>query len=460
MSSRCPSCGGTLRFDIPSQMLICENCAGSFDPAKFRQSAAADESTDAQDQTKVFTCPSCGAQVASQDLDAVDYCPYCGTFVTLQSRLERLQKPDYIIPFKITREKCVELYKARLKSSHFLPKDLLGEGALSFRSSFIPFWQYSFTPNGSVTARGEESWIDGNIRYTQLYDIRGEVSGHVADGPLHDASASLEDRITDTIGGFSRSALVPYNPAYMIGSWADIADVDKDTYSDQVAEEAVDAIEPQLRDSLPASSVRSRGNVSLSAVRADGTVTSKLAMLPVWFMTRRDNERVSYAVVNGETGEVFAEVPADIKKFTCSALLLAVPLFVLLQLFLNITPKTMLFAVALLSLIVLVRYTRSYNKGKAAWNRTQDRGYARVFQKSAAPSTLPSYMKGAFGSIASLLLAAACFIYQPVNDLYYYGTAAACILGAVLSIFSSVKLHNLRTSRPVPHFFDKTKVTL
>lgn len=39
------------------------------------------------------------------------------------------------------------------------------------------------------------------------------------------------------------------------------------------------------------------------------------AMLPVWFLSYRNKDRVAYATVNGQTGKVAADIPVDSRKF-------------------------------------------------------------------------------------------------------------------------------------------------
>ncbi len=58
------------------------------------------------------------------------------------------------------------------------------------------------------------------------------------------------------------------------------------------------------------------------------------AMLPVWFLSYRNKDRVAYATVNGQTGKVAADIPVDRRKFLLGSFLLAIPVFLLLNLFL------------------------------------------------------------------------------------------------------------------------------
>ena len=482
MANRCPSCGGTLRFDIQKQKLVCEYCMSEFDTSSMPQMGGANESQafgqePAQEEggdtidAKIFTCPNCGAEVFATDLDAVEYCAYCGTFVTLESRLAKLQKPSYILPFAVTKEKCMELYKEKLKSARYLPKDMSAEKAeSSFRRIYIPYWTYGleFDPKQQISAETQESWTSGNKEYTQHYTIQARAEGKM-DNLFFDASATLEDRIGEDIRNFSLDSLQPYNSSLMAGSYADVADVDKETYEDEVYSTGKQLLLGEMRSGLSQNGGRGSSGESVRKVsrlssfsssqdkRSLGTVSAKLAMLPVWFMTYKNKDRLCYAVVNGSTGKMFAEIPSDIRKYTLSSIILAIPIFILLELFVTLMPKTLLIATAILALLILLSYWRVSSKLKRQENRTDDRGYQRVFGPQKQASGGNSFALGALVSILSLAVAAGLVYLNPVDDLMYYGGALLCIAGSFIAIASMVKAHNLSCSRPIPHFFDKRK---
>lgn len=483
MANRCPSCGGTLRFDIQKQKLVCEYCMSEFDASSMPQMGGADESEAFGQETaheeggdtidaKIFTCPNCGAEVFATDLDAVEYCSYCGTFVTLESRLAKLQKPSYILPFAVTKEKCMELYKEKLKAARFLPKDMSAEGAEnSFRRIYIPFWAYEVDINADkqISADTYEKWTRGNTEYTQHYTIKANADGKL-DNIFFDASATLDDRISEEIGNFPMDSLQSYNSSIMAGSYADVADVSKDTYADKAYDKGLDTLMGEVRSNLAqsggrgmsGSSVRSVGGLSDFSLpgktRKDyGQTTAKLAMLPVWFMTYKNKNRLCYAVVNGSTGKMFAEIPADLKKYTISSIILAIPIFFLLELFLTLMPRTMLTVTGILSLIILISYWYVSSKLKKQENRTNDLGFQKVFKKQAESSGGNSFGRGALVSILSLIAAAILTAMDMPNDLLYYGCSLLCTAGSFIAIASMVKAHNLCCSRPIPHFFEKRK---
>ncbi len=476
MANRCPSCGGTLRFDIKKQKLVCEYCDSEFEADGIAQMGGASESKpfgseeagDSQADTidaKIFTCPNCSAEVFATDLDAVEYCSYCGTFVTLESRLARLQKPAYILPFKITKEKCLEIYAEKLKKTHFLPSDMkISNAESSFHNIYIPFWVYSqkLDPDANLKFTAEESWTKGNTEYTQHYNINARAEGSV-DGVFFDASATLDDRISEQIGNFSVDSLQEYNSSLMAGSYADVADVESVIYNDDVTKKCAKTLTSQVSDAVKRSERSSsvfRSPVGVGDIKAssslenNGHVEAKLAMLPVWFMTWKNKKRLCYAVVNGNTGKMFAEIPADPKKYTIFSLILAVPIFILLECFFTFMPKTVLIITAILSLILMFYRKGAVTKLRKQDNREGDKG----FQQNFAPEKKKSGLDLPF--LLSIASAAGAFLVWRKNgpdDIPYYASAISCIITSFISMVSVVRAHNLSCSRPIPHFFDKRK---
>ena len=494
MANRCPSCGGTLHFDIQKQKLVCEYCESEFDPDSIKEMQGAGESEAFGNESeneetidaKIFTCPNCGAEVFATDLDAVEYCSYCGTFVTLESRLAKLQKPSYIVPFTITKEKCLELYKEKLKKAHFLPKDMKIENAESnLRNTYIPFWVYTekFNDDAHATYHTVEKWTRGNTEYTQEYDINVKPSGTV-EGVFFDASATLDDRISDQIGNFSTESLQAYNSSLMTGSYADVADVKSEVYNDDVLERGSVALGQELKSTIKNESRFSenfRHHDSLSSVTTTqkgsdyAKVSAKLAMLPVWFMTYKNKDRLCYAVINGNTGKMFTEIPADIKKYAIASLIVSVPIFAIFEFLFTLMPKTVMIATGVVSFIMMIYRLSTLKKLKRQEKRMDDKGYQTVFaeategsesakaneestdaqQQAPKPKEKKKFDFIILVSIASIIASVLMFLSKIPNDIFYYGVAFLSIAATFLSVASLVKAHNLSCSRPIPHFFDK-----
>ena len=68
-------------------------------------------------------------------------------------------------------------------------------------------------------------------------------------------------------------------------------------------------------------------------------------------MSVRSGKRVLYAIQNGVTGEMAADVPLDVPRFALVTLLLAIPLFFLFNLFLTLRPEMVLVIAILLGVL-------------------------------------------------------------------------------------------------------------
>lgn len=395
MANRCPACGGTLQFDVKSQKLICPYCGSSYLPSEIENLQGAQETASSEvygldpgvpedepetQDTMVFTCRNCGGEITSESTDAVSYCPYCGTFSTFTSRMEKLRKPELITPFLITKDVAEGYFKKRLRSQLFAPSDIKRRGqGTNFNPMFIPFWDYEVTYPFRNNLMTSESWREGNYDCTQEYYIGFDAEGGVKNC-LFDASQGLDDRIAESMADYDARGLEPYNPSYMMGAYADMADVDPKTYSSDAKERADEPLAEALKTEIIQSGAGNRfmHPKSLSFTGQTGTkayVKPHLAMLPAWFMTYRTKDRVAYSVINAQTGSVFSEIPVSIPKYLLFSLILAVPLFLLFELVMNARPVQMLGVVGVITSIVMIMYAVSASKEAAINKRAGDKGF-------------------------------------------------------------------------------------
>ena len=141
---QCPSCTGPLHYSSESGKLECEFCGSSYDVAeiealyaeknqKAEQASAAEQKKEEQkaeqqaeqraadpdgewafegdgwteEGMKAYNCPSCGAELICDETTAATSCPYCGNPSIVPGRLSGAQKPDYIIPFRLSKADAV-----------------------------------------------------------------------------------------------------------------------------------------------------------------------------------------------------------------------------------------------------------------------------------------------------------------------------------------------------------------
>ena len=492
MANRCPGCGGTLRFDIQKQKLVCEYCDSEYDAESIEEVRSADEKLVFKGESmeaKIFKCPNCGAEVFATDLDAVEYCSYCGTFVTLESRLARIQKPSYIIPFNVTKEKCLELYMEELRKSHFLPKYMNAESVESnLRNFYIPFWVYSqkFKEDADVKFKTTVDYTEKDVDFRQRFDVglmryisTAKISGGV-EGMIFDASSNLEDRISEEIKNFPITSLKPFKGAVMAGSYADVADVKSETYTEDACAKGLTVVAGKIQDKVKGSeAIHIEVKYGKKAMFFTDPalwqnpedycdVDAKLAMLPVWFLTYKNKKRVFYSVINGFTGKMFAGIPVDVKKYLFWSIILAIPFFIVLELLFGpafnfdfADPKKVnsFWLFTLLAALGEVFLDRRVflQKLDREMNRADDKGY-KTLQKGDSVKK-DKKKKIDFTTIKLVLALVLAFIivrfFGAESVIPGYVAAIINIITIFASIASKVKEHNLACSRPVPHFFDK-----
>ena len=110
----CPSCGAELRFDIPSQKLVCDHCGTSISPYQYQDANEATQDNDTY-EVNIFRCPQCGGEIISTSTAAAEFCSYCGASVVLENRLSREKKPVSIIPFFFFFFNCKKAYVDKMK---------------------------------------------------------------------------------------------------------------------------------------------------------------------------------------------------------------------------------------------------------------------------------------------------------------------------------------------------------
>lgn len=338
----CPNCAANLKYDIRRQQLFCEYCETSMDPYAFQKNQDAEEN-DFYEVT-VFTCPQCGGELLTEDTTISTFCSYCGGATILDSRISKEKRPAYIIPFSQTKEHCKTAYAKFVRKAFLAPKELKDPKYIErFRGIYMPYWVYSFRKNGEATfhGKGEDS---KNWQVTNHYDVKCPVHADY-DDIAFDASSTFYDNLSHTIAPFNMHYKKPFTPSFLSGFYADSNDVDSSVYQ----KEAEELVLHDIADHLNKNDGLSKYKVGDLLKESSMTDTLKpeiakaeLSLLPVWFLSYRNKDRVAYAVVNGQTGEVAADLPIEVRKLFLSSLLLTLPIFLLFNLLFTFTPPVFL----------------------------------------------------------------------------------------------------------------------
>lgn len=391
---KCPGCGAALRFDPASQTMLCDHCRTTLSPKSeelthlnqsFGEQAIGNTALPGTFQSIVYTCPNCGGTIMSTDEAAVTFCNYCGSSVMLEGRLETEEAPDVIIPFRMSKDDCKETYRRRVKRALFAPNYMLRDTEIDkFRGIYMPYWIYAFYADGPTSGNGTTKHRSGDYIITDHYRVTRDIDT-TYDGLSYDASADFSDVMSEAISPFKAVGAEPFIPSYMSGFYADVSDVEKEVYEDDAAQVALS----YMASATVADPAYSTHGVSAGDVRGSIPLMSmkkRKGYFPVWFLANRIHEKnvVTYAVVNGESGKIAADLPVAFWKYILGALLLSVPVFFALNMLLTLTPKNALIGTIILSVVMLIalnwRINRTYNARNGI-----DKGVISKLAKEPAP---------------------------------------------------------------------------
>lgn len=378
----CPNCGGNLKFDIPSQQLACAFCGTHADPYEIKKEEDAKETE--YFEATIFTCPQCGGEILSTDNEAAAFCSFCGASTILSSRISKEKRPAYIIPFQKTKEDCKKAYARKMRRAFFVPDELKDPAFIdSFRGIYMPYWTYQMIQKGEISLHGKKVYRKGDYVITDHYDLNGELEAFYL-GYAYDASSSFYDNISEALAPYDAKALMNFTPAFLSGFYADTADVDKNVYMEDAMKLANQSTfrqlckEKEFKEYEPDAQGKSLTKALYTKCKsADNT------MYPVWFLSYRNGDRVGYATVNGQTGKVVADMPVAPHRYLISSLILAVPIFVALNLFFTVRPTILLKISMILSLIASIIYIMELNgiRRKEAWEGDKALVFKRELKK-------------------------------------------------------------------------------
>lgn len=380
MAIKCPSCGGKMAFNVPTQALKCGHCDTDMQIADYDLSNEAEVNKDTYTVT-VYTCPNCGAELSAPDDQTVAYCSYCGGESNLTMKQEDAIKPERIIPFKISKEKAVKTYEDALSKSIYVPKELKeGEHLDSFRGIYMPYLSYEVDiPDNVLNLKGTKRYTSGKWDYYEEYEIDAEIGGAIK-GMSFDASASFDDSIAREIAPFDISEEKDFREAYVAGFYSDKLTTPPETYGDIVEDIAIDAVYKGIGEK--AGDVRVIAPEDFSEKKRQLGVAGyrhRVDLFPVWFLTWKNEERVAYSVMNGQTGKLSMDIPVDKKAFFRGSGIATVVLFVILSLIpMFILPKTISWLAAVFLMISSIVFSNEISKIYYRENHIFDIGNVNV----------------------------------------------------------------------------------
>ena len=264
---------------------------------------------------KAYNCPSCGAELICDASTAATSCPYCGNPTVVPGQFSGALKPDFVIPFKLSKEDAVAALKNHYKGKPLLPKAFTnGNHIEEIQGVYVPFWMFDGQAEGSVDYEGLIIHVyesgDYEITETEHYDVHRGGSISFEKVPV-DASSKMPDDHMDSIEPYDYAGLKPFSTAYLPGFLADKYDVTVEESHDRADGRCSASLEGALRRTTTQydSCVPLRQDIRLRRGKVH------YALLPVWMLHTKWNGKDFLFAMNGQTGKLVGDLPTDMGKF-------------------------------------------------------------------------------------------------------------------------------------------------
>lgn len=338
LNNKCPACGADITFNPTSQLWECGYCSSKYTLEQIQQSnnVVVDEPNvvdallpeDTIGDVDVYRCKNCGAEIMADQTTTSTFCVYCGSTAILKERILNGRAPDYIIPFKTTKDDAINGFKKITKGKLLMPKSFKDPKNIEkITGIYIPFWAYDLEANGEIEfeASDTKTWRDANYKYKKIdrYSIR--KSGHFDFlKVLADASTRFPDDLMDSLEPFDYNALTSYNHAYLSGFLAEKYDVDQLEGLKRVTGRTNATAVELMQNTVG----HSEQKIINNGIRVSSRYTHYV-LLPVWMLNINYNNKTYTFAMNGQTGKVIGNIPIGIKETIIWSIIFFAILFVI-----------------------------------------------------------------------------------------------------------------------------------
>ncbi|MBO4682110.1 MAG: hypothetical protein J5623_09495 [Clostridiales bacterium] len=306
---KCPSCGATLVFNPGFDSLICQSCGHKevipelvskvpvleMDFLTAQNTASHDWGMEA----KIVQCRQCGAETIQNKLQLSGRCPFCGSnTVDSFDAMGDLMAPMGIIPFKITENRALYIFKDWIKDRFLAPDKLAQNAQLNkFYGIYIPLFTFDTLTVNRYTARchgDNKTWFKSGKYQFQVDDFPVVASKQLTGDKL--LSSVVKDYWTREAKPYSPDALAGFPcEHYSIG-----------------LKDAWNSCGPDMQFYLKNETEKHEsGSEYMDAMIATDyyDLKYKYLIVPVWINSFFYDGKLYTIVINGQTGKINGQWP-------------------------------------------------------------------------------------------------------------------------------------------------------
>ena len=281
------------------------------------------------DNMRSYSCPSCGAELICDNSTAATSCPYCGNPTVVPGQFSGVLRPDFIIPFKLSKEDAVKALKAHYKGKFLLPKKFTRENHVQeIQGIYVPFWLFDGEAEGDARYEATRSYTyeSGGYKVTETKHYEIYRSGSVAFEKVPvDASSKLSDEHMDSIEPYNYKELRAFSTAYLPGFLADKFDVTVEQCRQRADLRCEGTFTRAMRKTIKRYDTCTLKELNVRLKRGKVQYT----LLPVWVLNTKWRGKDFLFAMNGQTGKLVGDLPVHWGKLCGIFAAIAIPLTVL-----------------------------------------------------------------------------------------------------------------------------------
>ena len=325
---KCPACGGAIEFDPGAQNLKCPYCQTEFDISALEAYNAQLEDEIEEDLTwqteeaqewqpgeiegmRIYTCKSCGGEIIADENTAATSCPYCGNPVVMTGQFKGDLRPEWVIPFKTTKEDAKATFRKHLEGKKLLPKVFKDENHIDeIKGIYVPFWLFDADVDTYIRCKATKTraWADRDYNYVETSYFSVQRAGQISfEHVPADGSSRIDDTMMESIEPFDFSEAVDFKTAYLAGFFADKYNVpaidQKDRIDQRVRQSTAEAFNSTI-------SGYSSVVPEISNIRYTNS-SAHYALYPVWLLNTTWQDGHYMFAMNGQTGKFIGDLPVD-----------------------------------------------------------------------------------------------------------------------------------------------------
>lgn len=325
---KCPNCNAGLQFNPATQDFACEYCGSHFTEQQMEhvhQSTAQSRPADAVDaqyapqQPEVammlYSCPSCGAEIAMDATTAATHCYYCHNPVVLLGQLEGQYRPDKMIPFAMDKNAATNAFLAWTKKKWFIPKGFFSQKQIEKLSGvYFPYWLVDSDVQAELVASATKVrvWRTGDIEHTETHHYRVARQGSIHFEDISKNALQKENsKLCDGVHPFNSGDVRDYNPAFLSGFMAEKRNLEAAQVEQDVRNDINNFSKQILRNSIAGYSTVTTQHFAVNNCHLHWDYT----LLPVWTLTYKGhNKKTYFYTMNGQTGKITGILPLNMQK--------------------------------------------------------------------------------------------------------------------------------------------------